>query len=561
MRSRWWGGFVCVVGLACGRTAGPRVENAAAAPSASLSAAPVGSEVVAKPMASVAPLALDTSVSFSKVLRSDDVSPTITVLAKETVLHSGALVLRVSNDTIVQDAEDLRGIDLVLTRPAAAFTGISGPSFREAFLEITPGARRFGATLVYRPAAKSGAFAGFRAVNYAHENAEGYGFRVGPKGSIWGVSIHPVEGEQFLTHLAGPEIWPPKDPPELGDDPFKRRVEARDGTKFIVGTSGGKDVVLRRKEGEANGTITPLPPLPEIIKTVGFTFDAHHADLAFLFAFVPELGPDKPAQGLLLAWDGKAWTEEPTPAGHVLSSFCVRADGTRWGVADPKGRLRPPPATVDKRLVRRTPTGAWQQVPLPAGITPSSVSCDDPRDVWVTAADADDHDRGAVLMRSRPLANGVVPEVSLVDWPRDGDVRKDIEPEPIEVSSFSPQPATSVCPTKQLWALLAQEGSRIPPNWDEEPAKTPAQKAERKKARDEKKRAGTARLKPLIAGTTLPEGAQLELIGKPGKRWIGTLVPSYEAGRKLVDAAIVRFPQERPKLLCAIPDKRAPYQP
>lgn len=510
------------------------------------------------------PLPIDASVTFSTVLRSDDLGPTITVLEKETVLHTSSLVLRVAGDEIVQDADDLRGVDLVLTRSAAAFTNLAGPTFREAFLEITPGARRFGSTLVYRPAAASGPFAGFRAVNYAHKNAEGYGFRRGPKGSIWGVSITPVEGEEFLTHLAGPEIWPakPTPTPELGDPSWKRSVEADDGAVFTIGTSGGKDVVLLRKAGEANGTISPLPGLAETIKTIGFTFSPQRADLAFVHASVPDLGPGKPPVSYAAVWNGKSWDEEPSPRGQLLVSFCLRTDGTRWAVSRPAGaELAGASRLGEQQLLRRAPTGGWQRIGLPPRVFPANVTCDDPRDVWISAVDPADTERGGLVMRSRPLKNGSGPaaEVSIVDWPRDGDVRRDIEPAPIMVSASAPQPATSVCPKAQLWALLAQEGGRIPQNWDEEPARTAKDKAARAKALAEKKRAGADRLRPLLAGTTLPEGAKLELIGKAPNRWIATLVPDYAAGRKLVDASIIRFPEERPKLLCVNPDKRAPY--
>ena len=44
-----------------------------------------------------------------------------------------------------------------------------------------------------------------------------------------------------------------------------------------------------------------------------------------------------------------------------------------------------------------------------------------------------------------------------------------------------------------------------------------------------------------------------------GVKKVFTIAPDYAAGRKLVDASIIRFPEERPKLLCVIPEKRSPY--
>ena len=69
-----------------------------------------------------------------------------------------------------------------------------------------------------------------------------------------------------------------------------------------------------------------------------------------------------------------------------------------------------------------------------------------------------------------------------------------------------------------------------------------------------------ARVREALATATLPEGAKLETFGAGKERWIGTAVASYEEGRTLVDTTAVRLPDERPKLLCAVPAKRRPYK-
>jgi hypothetical protein len=506
------------------------------------------------PGAAASVLPIDAATSFSVVVRSDDLSLTVAGLRDETALHASALVLRVDGDTLRQDPLDLRGIDPLFARAAAAITNLAGSSFRRAFVEITPGARRFGDTQVYRP--RSGSGGGFQAINYAHKGASGFGFRVGPQGSIWGVSISDPAGESFLTHLAGPNVWPKApDDAAVGGDGFPRRAIAPNGATFTVGNVSGRDLVVVQTSAELPGRSHPLPPIPERIKTVGFTFSAYDERLAFLFGFTSSDGRGHTGESYAVVWEKGAFLEESPPQGLRFSSFCVRPDGARWGiVVDPREEMRTPvlPA-ARRRLVHRTrDVSTWSEVSLPASISPTDVTCDDPRDVWVAGTDASAGVLTSVLLRSAPVSNPAT--VLVEDAPLDGNRVTDIEPSFLSVSSYPAQPATTACPADALWAVLARAGGRVE-ELDPETKRDPLALAAFTKLHAERGEKVRAAMKT----ATLPAGAKLQTFGAWSLRWIGTRVPSWDEGRKLVDTTKVRLPDERPKLLCARPEKIRPY--
>lgn len=477
-------------------------------------------------------------------------------------MSTSTLLLRVDGDRIFQNAHDLRGIDPILARSAAAITNLAGPRFYESFLEVTPGARRYGATQVYRPL--PGGKGGFSSARYAHAGAEGYGFSVGPKGSIWGVSIKNPSGERFLTHLAGPQIWPKEIPEtELSQDGWPRRDVAPDGAVFTVGQKEGKDVVYRQISGELLGASFPVPAIPDILRQIGFSLDALSADRAVLFGSWDGDHQKLRAGAYAAVFDGRAWSEVIAPPARRFDAFCQRADGTQWAIAhllaaeetSSRGQI------AEREVLVRAgvPNAPWERVSLPAGISASAVVCGDARAVWVVGGDANDTVRGVVVLRSRPVENPV--EVVLEDSPLDGHLRFDVEPSYLAISASPPQAATSACPLDQLWAVLAREGGRLAWHEIEEPSKDPRARAAQKAKQDETRRNRWVRAREGLATATLPEGTTLETFGADRERWIGARMPSYAAGRALVDATIVRLPDERPKLLCASPDKRRPYRP
>jgi hypothetical protein len=528
----------------------PASTEATAAPSPTAPTRPSADAALA-PSA----LPLDTSTTFSVAVRSDDLSLAVAGLRDETALHGAALVLRVDGDTLRQDPLDLRGIDPLFARAAAAITNLAGPSFRKAFVEITPGARRYGDTQVYRPLPGGG----FQPTRYAHKGASGFGFRVGTGGSIWGVSISDPAGERFLTHLAGPNVWPkPPSEAEIGPESFPRTAIAPNGATFTVGRVAERDVVVVQPSAEVSGRAHPLPPIPEIIKAVGFTFLAYDARRAFLFGFTSASAKDKPGESYAVVWENEAFVAESAPPRQRFSSFCVRPDGERWGiVVDPAEETSGAPGRpTHQRLVRRTtstdPASAWQEVPLPPSLRPANVICDDPRAVWLAAVDESDTKLGSVLLRSAPVKNPVT--VMLEDSPLDGNLRGDIEPSFLSVSSYPAQPATTACPADALWAVLARAGGRVE-ELDPETKRDPLALAAFTKLHAERGEKVRAAMKT----ATLPDGAKLQTFGAWSLRWIGTRVPSWEEGRKLVDATKVRLPDERPKLLCARPEKIRPY--
>lgn len=532
----------------------PTVTGSRAEGAAELSAPPVSSSTTSSGVAAPTTLPVDPSFRFAEVVRSDDVLLGVAGLRDETALHASALVLRVEGDTLRQDPLDLRGVDPLFARAAASITNIAGPTFRSAFVEITPGARRYGETQVYRPLPGHGG--GFQSVRYAHKNASGFGFRVGPKGSIWGVSIADPSGERFLTHLEGPNLWP-REPTEaeIGSEGFPRTAIAPNGATFTVGHVGEQDVAVVQTSGELPGQRHTLPTIPEIIKAVGFTIFAYDERLAFLFGFTSSDGRGHAGSSYAVVWENGAFAEEVPPSGFRFSSFCVRPDGVRWGiVVDP--REEAPAAARDTarpRLVRRTRgSEAWSEISLPSSIIPSSVTCDDPRDVWVAGTDRGATQLGSVLLRSSPVKNPAT--VLLEDAPLDGSLRGDIEPSFLSVSSYPAQPATTACPADALWAVLARDGGRVD-EFDPEIKRDAQALAAFTKLHAERGEKVRAAMKT----ATLPEGARLQTFGAWSRRWIGTRVRSWEEGRKLVDTTVVRLPDERPKLLCARPEKIRPY--
>jgi hypothetical protein len=269
----------------------------------------------------------------------------------------------------------------------------------------------------------------------------------------------------------------------------------------------GPAIVERWARNEARGVVDLLP------QTEGSQGPQIAGVLARSASDVVVYGSEGvPPAPYVARFDGAAWALEPVPFGAAVDTLAAADDGTLW-------------AAAAGTVWRRPAHGAWEAVPLPAGLVALAAWPATSRtstDVWVSARQAREHNgrTRAVLLRT---AHGEVADPLRLP-PRNAMAGM--------IATNGRFFATAAC--DKVWVQLRTLG--------------PSKDASGKPVTVPK---DFAALKPLLQGDLAGLAPVVEDDG--GVLTLGVLAPTRELGRKLLAAYTEANPHETPLIFCHEP--------
>ncbi len=265
----------------------------------------------------------------------------------------------------------------------------------------------------------------------------------------------------------------------------------------------GAAIVERWEPKQVRGTVEPLP-LPE---------SGHRPEVAGVLARsaseVLVYGREGSAGVPYVArFDGKAWSLDKVPFGGGVDTLAVTDDGTSW-------------AAAGGEVWKKSPTAAWEKVPLPSRLQIHAVRPRTATDVWASGRELEGKAR-AVLLRSRS-SKGAAPAVLHLP-PRNAMAGM--------IATNKRFFATAAC--DKVYAHLYTLG--------------PSKDASGKAAAVPK---DFSALAPVFEGELA--GLQPVVEDDGANLYVGVPVPSRDVGRRLLAAYEEKNPKATPNLFCHEP--------